>query len=680
MRPSRARFFCAIALLLSAAACRKSEQTATSSAAASRASGTLPVAAAPVEDADDAARSPRPAGGSAQVIWLGLDGLDWEIVDRLSREGKMSNWARLASEGFTSDLASFYPVLSPIVWTTAATGVGPDVHRVLDFQETDPKTGAKLPVSGLSRAVPAVWNIASAAGKKVGVVGWWATHPAEEVNGFFVSDRASPLLFGDLPRAGVAYPATLAPGVEQIVARDGAVSDAELSRFVDVPPADISAARASGAGMENPVVALARILGATRVNHHIARELYDRNRPELMTLYLEGTDEIGHVFAPYSPPRLDCTSQEDFNRYHRAVDVYYGVVDKMLGQWMRRAKEDGATLIVHSDHGFKWGADRTCARSSLNWATAAYWHRLSGVFAAWGARVRPSKARAKASVFDVAPTVLSLIGLPADRRMTGRPLTAAFDGIRPLPKKDVFSTVTVRRVAAESITAEQASEYAKKLRALGYLTGGESRPVAPGGGDRPGMTEGAWNNLGVYLRETVGDLRAAEPALQKALELHPNYASPIFNLAVLYRMKGEDVKAEEWLLRSLDAGHAEPERTIADWVGEYEHKGKPAAARSLLEKAVQRFPDNEPFARELALLRFQKWRDCPGAWEALSRFESKTEEPDTLNALGLFQTCLGRRREAVALFERSLKRKPDQPAVVRSLTIVRRGISRTGEN
>ncbi len=603
-----------------------------------------------------------------------MDGLDWHLLNRLEGQGKMPNWSRLVSEGFAANLASFFPVLSPVLWATAATGVGPDVHRVLDFQETDPKTGVKLPISGLSRAVPAVWNLASAAGKKVGVVGWWATHPAEEVNGFFVSDRASPLLFGELPRNGAAFPASLQPGVEQLIARDGAVSDSEIARFVDVPLADILAARESGAGMENVIVALSRILGATRVNHHIARELYDRYRPDLMALYLEGTDEIGHVFAPYSPPRLECTSEDDFARYHRAVEVYYGIVDRMLGQWMRRAKEDGATLVVHSDHGFKWGADRTCARSSFTWSTAAYWHRLNGVFVAWGARVRTMKTQVSVSIFDVAPTVLALLDLPADRRMTGKVVTAAFADVKAPARKDVFSTVSVRRVSASSVSPEQASEYSKKLRALGYLTGSETQPIAPAGGDRPGMTEGAWNNLGVYLRETVGDLAAAEPALLKALELRPNYASPIFNLAVLYRMKGEDAKAIDWLFRSLDAGHAEPERTVADWVGEYEEKKKAAAAISLLERGTEKFPGNEPFARELGLLKFKGPRDCPGAYRALSRFEQQTTDTDTLNALGLFQTCLGRRREAVGLFERSLALKPDQPAVVQSLNIVRRGI------
>ena len=98
----------------------------------------------------------------------------------------MPNWQRLVSEGYSGRIASFMPVLSPILWTTAATGVGPEVHHVLDFQEVDGKTGEKVPISGRSRRVPAVWNLASAAGRRVGVVGWWATHPAEKVNGLFV--------------------------------------------------------------------------------------------------------------------------------------------------------------------------------------------------------------------------------------------------------------------------------------------------------------------------------------------------------------------------------------------------------------------------------------------------------------------------------------------------------------
>ena len=652
--------------LVTALSCGRATEKQTSSGAA--AASPVPDAP-PVESADVAARERRADGPRHAVIWLGFDGLDWEILDRLSAQGKMPNWARLVAEGHSSRLTAFVPILSPVIWTTVATGVGPDVHRVLDFQEVDPGTGQKVPISGLSRAVPAVWNLASAAGKRVGVVGWWATHPAEEVNGFFVSDHASPILYEKLPLSGVAYPPALDAGVAQIVARDGRIVPADLSRLVDVAPAEIAAALVSGEGMENRIVALARILSATRVYQRAARELYDKNFPDLMMLYLEGTDEIGHVFAPVTAPRLACASDEDFSRFQRAAPVYYSLVDQMLGQWMRRAAEDHATLIVHSDHGFKWGEGRSCARSALGWSTAASWHRLDGVFAAWGERVRPGRGNEKPSMFDVAPTVLALLGLPTDRRMPGRPIAAAFRDLASPSRQDLFATLSVRRVASQPMTETEASEYTKKLLALGYLSVSEAKPLTPPGGDRPGMTEGAWNNLGLYQRESVRNLPAARDAFEKSLALSPGYHSPMFNLAVLYREQADDRRAREWLFRSLAAGHAEPEGTLEGWLGWYEEK-RPAAARPLLEEAVRRYPANEKFARALAVSRF-KQKDCEGGYALLAAFEAKTADPNTLNSLALLQTCLGKKQEAIALFERSLALRPDQPSVVRALQVVR---------
>ena len=632
----------------------------------------VPVVVKAVDELDAASRTPRPAGPHSPVIWLGLDGLDWDLLDRLAAEGKMPNWKRLTAKGYSASLNSFMPVLSPVVWTTIVTGVGPDVHRVLDFQEVDPATGQKGPVSGRSRAVPALWNIASASGRSVGVVGWWATHPAEEVSGFFVSDQASPILFKEISRTGLAYPSSLVPGVQQIVKRETMTGDEELSRFVDLPAEEIRKVRESGAGLDNPLIALSRIIGSTRVQQRIARDLYDKNLPDLLFLYIEGTDAIGHVFAPYVAPKMTCVSDEDFAHFHKTVDAYYAMIDRMLGQWMRRADEDGATLIVNSDHGFKWGAERPCERSSLNPSTAAFWHRIHGVFAAYGAHVRPSAERGTASVFDLAPTVAAVAGLPIDRQMSGKLLTAAFPGVQPAPRKDLFGTVPVRRLATEALSEKEASEYAKGLRALGYLSGGEPEKLAPPGGTAPGVTEGGWNNLGVYYRETTKNLPAAEAAFQKALALRPDYASPQFNLAVLFRERGEDRKAIDWLYRSLVAGHADPEGTIVRWAGEYREKGKKAAAAEVLEQGSQVYPDSEPIARDLSLARFQA-KDCPGALQSVARFEATSTSADTLNALALFQTCLGRPKEAVALFRRSLGIKPDQPAVVQSINLIEKG-------
>jgi predicted AlkP superfamily phosphohydrolase/phosphomutase len=630
---------------------------------------TIPSAAA-VEDADVASRPQAATPPKHPVIWLGLDGLDFELVDRLASEDKMPNWKRLAGEGYTARLASFVPLISPILWTTAATGVPPDIHRVLDFQEVDPKTGRKTPISGFSRQAPAVWNIASARGEKVGIVGFWATHPAEEVSGFFVSDRVSPILYDRASLSGAAYPQALEAGLAQVLERDGRVSDADLNRFLDLPPSEIAAARSSGAGMENPVVALSRILQATRVSVRAARDLYDRYRPALLALYLEGTDEIGHVFALATPPRLPCATDGDLARYGRAVEAYYGAVDRILGQWMRRAEEDHAALLVSSDHGFKWGADRPCGFGPGDWKTAAFWHRPVGVLAAWGSRVARGRPRGEASLFDVAPTVLSLLGLPKDRRMRGRPVSEAFTDLAASAPGEDFSALPVRRLEARPASEVEAGEFAKKLKALGYLSGSEAPALAPTGGDRPGMTEGAWNNLGLYLRDTARDPIAARAAFQKALELSPGYYSPMYNLAVLERGRGDTRAAEDWLFRSLAAAGNDPAPTVLGWSHEYQRAEKIGPARSLLTRAAKAYPENELIARDLAVLYYRE-KDCRGAAGALASFEAGTSSADTLNTLALFETCLKDREAVIRLLTRSLAVKPDQPDVARSLAQIR---------
>ncbi|HMA18467.1 MAG TPA: alkaline phosphatase family protein, partial [Thermoanaerobaculia bacterium] len=646
MKQESRRLSVALVLLVAAVvSCGRSEK-----AAAPVATSAPPA----VDDADIATRSPSPPGSGPAVIWLGLDGLDWELLDRLASSGTMPNWKRLTEEGWSAQLASSYPLLSPILWTTAATGVPPDVHRVLDFQEVDPATGRKVPISGGSRAVPAVWNLASAAGKRVGVVGWWATHPAEEVNGFFVSDRASPLLFDSPSLAGVAFPPGLEKGVEHVMARDGKASHEDLRKYLD--PGDEKAKT------------LFRVVGATRVTQRIARDLYDRDRPDLLAMYFEGTDEIGHLFAPYAPPKVDCVSADEFSRYGRVVDTYYSAIDRILGQWMRRAGEDGATLLVSSDHGFKWGADRPCGFASGNWATAAFWHRPEGVFAAWGSRVRPSSGRGSAKIVDIAPTVLALLGLRVDRRMTGSALSNAFRDLPASVRADLFSTTSVRRVAARATTDSQSDEYVKKLIALGYLSASDARPLAPSGGDRPGMTEGAWNNLGVYLRDTRREPDAARAAFEKSLALRPDYYSALFNMAVLERIRSRTKAADDWFFKSVAAAGGDPAPAILSWAGEYQKTGRTAAALSLLDRAAQSYPASEDIARALAM-ELSRARDCRRGLAVLSGFEAATKSVSTLNVLALLQTCLEDRPEVVRLLRRSLELDPNQPEVARSLRV-----------
>ena len=75
-----------------------------------------------------------------KIIFLGLDGLDPKLTERFIAEGKLPNLARLAKEGSYRRLRTTYPSLSPVAWSTFATGVSPAKHNIFDFLDRDMKS------------------------------------------------------------------------------------------------------------------------------------------------------------------------------------------------------------------------------------------------------------------------------------------------------------------------------------------------------------------------------------------------------------------------------------------------------------------------------------------------------------------------------------------------------------
>ncbi len=145
----------------------------------------------------------------------------------------------------------------------------------------------------------------------------------------------------------------------------------------------------------------------------------------------------------------------------------------------------------------------------------------------------------------------------------------------------------------------------------------------------------------------------------------------MFNLAVLYRERGDTRSAEDWLLKALEKVRSDPSIAVVSWAREYAKARKPAAAASLLARASGAFPDNQGIARERARFLHEN-KDCAGAADALARFESATTEPQTLNDLALYETCLQNREAVERLLTRSLALDPNQPVVARALQLVKR--------
>ncbi len=609
--------------------------------------------------------------GGRPVVFVGLDGADWELLDRLVAQGSMPELARLLREGASGVLETQHPPLSPLVWTTMMTGLSPLDHTILDFTRFNPATGTKEPITSDERREPAVWNMASWAGRRVLTVGLWATYPAEPVNGTLVSDRLFSFLYQeDQPPPGVVFPAAAEKAAREILKRaEDGVGLAELRAYLPwLTEAEFAERRGSTEPYAHPVSALRRILVETRVYDEIATEALRRERPDVAIVYLQGTDSIGHVFAPFMPPRQPEVSAEDFERYKDVPLLFFREVDRLLGKYRGLAEERGAVLMLASDHGFTWGEGRPTRLSSFAHATAAKWHRKEGIYLLWGPGIEASGATShphRGGVAQVCSTLLTLAGLPPGRRLSWPPLP-------PVPEPTIarvdyhahYKRPAPAAAGAASGGAAADAEAIEKLRALGYI-GASETASAPEEARRSGSTRtaGSYNNEALLLKAD-GKQERAIAAFEKALEIDPNLASAAWNLSDLLHAENRDLDRSDALLLTSFA-HGLPDGTrllVARAIG-YQRKGDGERSLRLMRgAAAARAEEPEVW---LFLGRYQV--EAGRCGEAVPSFRKATslapENPAAFASLGLAQMCAGDAAGAAAALRRSLALDPDQPRV-----------------
>jgi len=94
-----------------------------------------------------------------RVVVLGLDGMDPGLALKLMRQGRLPNFQKLAEKGVFRPLDTSNPSISPVAWSTFATGVDPSRHAIYDFLTRDPCTYGPMLSSTDIRAAKRVANI-----------------------------------------------------------------------------------------------------------------------------------------------------------------------------------------------------------------------------------------------------------------------------------------------------------------------------------------------------------------------------------------------------------------------------------------------------------------------------------------------------------------------------------------
>jgi type IV pilus biogenesis/stability protein PilW len=602
-----------------------------------------------------------------KILLIGIDGAEWEIIQPLVDQGKLPTFKKLIEQGVHGNLKTIEPILSPVVWTSIATGKTPDKHGITFFTVDDSQTHKPIPITSRNRTAKPIWKILGENGIKSGSVGWWATWPAESTNGTLVTDRIVFHAFRAQERSrvdtGLTYPPKFIEEIRGLIRSPESVDWKEIQEYFPKAENEFLKIHLNPIDYNDPLSHFLQAYTMMDSYKNIILELLRKKQYDFLTVYFEGVDTISHLFMRYESPRLKDVSEADFEKYHNVVNQFYIHQDAIIGELLKTIDKQTMVMIV-SDHGFKTGTNRP-VESNLNLETASKWHALNGVFIASGGPILNNKVIENATVLDITPTILALMHLPIADDMDGKVLTQLADNSfwQKYPIQHVKSYEGI--VSPKNLTAETANEQAsneemlEKLRSLGYINN------AP---NTPNDSAERHNNLGViYFKK--GKIVEAVAEYQKAVQMNPNYAQAQLNLGNCYYQLNQLQLAIPPLEIAIRLMPKNPD-PYASLGKVYQKLGQIDKAMPFYQKAIELKPTHYETLNNLGVLYMQ----MGVYYEAIKRFNLMIElypkQRATYLNLALCYENKGDSINAETTLQNALQKFPDDTNILGRLTLL----------
>ncbi len=444
-----------------------------------------------------------PQSAGKGVVFIGLDGCDWKLLNRFLEEGRLPTLKKLIANGTLGRLKSVYPTDSPLIWNSILTGKEPLAHGItywyktkfpllppIDkrlFYQKDSGGGKivnklikkniaqRVPFSTQDRKAKAVWNILSDYGKNSLNVGWIYSWPAETIRGVQISwymypfEEAAEANIKRFKSSGLArrvYPENLVSELEKFIVRPSDLGKEELKNM-HFPTVHIDPKR-KFADKLNPWD-YAKDKAFLKMSHY----LLEKGDFDFFSLYLYGIDAVCHTYWPffasavnngkYKKEILSVSDAKEFREqaqsFGQCIARYYEYLDQEIARILDKVGDD-CNIIIASDHGF-------------NFDGTVHDNAPDAVLIARGPYIRKKLRLENISIYDLLPSLLTLLGIPVARDMPGRiieeMLTENFltkfppqyieshEG--PKDKKDIDDTL-------DDNTRQGVEE---RLKALGYI-------------------------------------------------------------------------------------------------------------------------------------------------------------------------------------------------------------------
>lgn len=253
-----------------------------------------------------------------ELLIIGFDGADFELVQELADEGKLPNIQELMESGTYGELESTQIPITPSAWTSFMTGKNPGKHGIFDFTKVTSK-GLEV-VSFNDVEDDTIFDIISE-DYSIGTLNIPATYPPREVNGFMVSGMMSPSI----------EKATNDEDVKRILK--------EENYLIEVP------GTYNGSNEEK---LLEQCYETLETRQNTAEKLMDEKDMDVFMPVFTVGDRISHWFWKYKDPEHPEFEESD---YRREVEKIYREIDSNIGKLVEKAGDD-TNVVLMSDHGF----------------------------------------------------------------------------------------------------------------------------------------------------------------------------------------------------------------------------------------------------------------------------------------------------------------------------------------
>ncbi|MDB4143725.1 alkaline phosphatase family protein [Akkermansiaceae bacterium] len=483
-----------------------------------------------------------------KVLLIGWDSADWKIIHKLLAEGGMDGIRSLMDGGNHGNLATLEPQLSPMLWTSIATGKMAYHHGVEGFTEVDPVTGQIVPVSAATRKCKSLWEMLGEKGLRSHLVSWFATQGEQDLDGKMVSNMF-PHLKGTTPEMdpadfpppmpGTYWPEDLAETMNEMRVSPHEIDAEILQPFL---PKGNKIDQKRDKRLNN----LREHLAEAYSVHSAATHLMDSD-PEwdFMAVYYRAVDEISHHFMHYHPPQMAGIPDEDFEIYQHVIDATYRAHDMMLQVLLQKAGPD-TTVILVSDHGFHSDHLRPKFTPRVP-AGITVWHRNQGVLLAKGPDILPDSQVYGSRLLDIAPTILHAFGLPVGDDMEGRVLTELFQKGDPVQSIPTWEDPEGSEKRRGSLNEEESKALLQQFVDLGYIDEVSDDPSEAAEGTN---RENQWSLARAYLY--TGKHEQALPLLEHCFNSVPERTDFAQTLAKTQLALGLTSEAEETLAICLE--------------------------------------------------------------------------------------------------------------------------------